>query len=69
MNPALRQIPDYLAKDVKRLAHPLTQKVKDRNRLNKRLGNVGSLNEAIKKRKKMEFKKKKHEEKKAKQGK
>lgn len=67
VDPALKRIPEYLP--VKRLAHPLTQKIRDHNKVSKRLGKVDSLNEAIKKRRKMEFKKKKQEEKKAKNAK
>jgi len=49
----LRTIPDYLGKQVKRLQHPLTQKIKnDSTKAKRQLANLQSLNEAIKNRKK-----------------
>lgn len=59
----LKDIPSYLGVQVKRMSHPLTQKIKDNSKAKKKLGNVDSLNAAIKNRKRMEARKKKQEKK------
>ena len=45
---SLSVIPDYLGKSMKRLAHPLTQKIKNVSKTSKKLGNIDSLTKAIK---------------------
>ena len=61
---ALKELPSYLGAQVKRMSHPLTQKIKDNSKSKKKLGNIDSLNAAIQKRKRKEMQKKKFEQRK-----
>ena len=61
---SLKDLPSYLGAQVKRMSHPLTQKIKDNSKSKKKLGNIDSLNAAIQKRKKKEMQKKKFDQRK-----